>query len=238
MLHDQSSTKRLRFNLRSVLVWVAVIALLIGSYTSVRRERIKNVRLTEQLLIARSEIRLAEDRFEIQTSSSNTSNTKGELSNTRLEGAILTDAVIKGGDQAFQRTVFDNSDLSNASLIGGVSAFQAASFNNATLKNAKLIGGAASFQLAKFENADLSAAVLTGNLQGISLRNANCKGATIKGRLQSANLDAAHFENADMSGVNGEDLGSCYHDTRPTYDVDTKFPDGFDPVAHGWRKTN
>jgi uncharacterized protein YjbI with pentapeptide repeats len=146
-------------------------------------------------------------------------------------------AVIHAGTSAFQRTVFDNSDLSNASLSGGGASFQGASFNHAVLRNAKLAGGSSSFQLATFESADLSGAVLTGNLQGISLRNAKCVDTTIQGSFQGANIDAAQFQDADLSAVESVNLASCYFDAPPTYDANTKFPEGFDPIANGWKKT-
>jgi uncharacterized protein YjbI with pentapeptide repeats len=123
-------------------------------------------------------------------------------------------------------------------LTGGGASFQGASFNNAILRNAKLAGGGSSFQLATFENADLSGAVLSGSLQGVSLRKAKCVGTTINGSFQGANIGAAQFQNADLSAVRSEDLGSCYFDAPPTYDANTKFPDRFDPVTHGWKKTD
>lgn len=238
MLHDRLSTRGLRFNLRTVLVCIALIAFVVGWYTSMERERSRSARLVQQLINAQSQIRLAESRAEIQADASCSGNarTKGVLSRARFEGVNLHGAVVQGGASAFQRTVFDHSDLSNTSLTGGGASFQGASFNNAILRHAKLAGGGSSFQLATFESADLSGAVLTGNLQGVSLRNAKCVGTTIDGSFQGANIDAALFQNADLSGIRSEDLASCYFDAPPTYDVNTKFPDRFDPIAHGWKK--
>jgi Pentapeptide repeats (8 copies) len=239
-MHDRLATKRLRFNLRTGLVFVAFFALVIGWYTSTAQQRARSAWLVQQLMNARSQIQLAESRAEIQADAhaNNDSTAKGLLSGAKLEGMNLRDAVIGGGTSAFQKARFDRSDLSNASLTGGVASFQGASFNNAILRNAKLAGGGSSFQLATFENADLSGAVLTGNLQAVSLRNAKCIGTTISGSFGGANISTAQFQNADLSAVRSEDLASCYSDAPPEYDANTKFPERFDPITHGWKKTD
>jgi uncharacterized protein YjbI with pentapeptide repeats len=230
----------LRFNLRSALFWIAIIAILIGWYTSRERERIRSAKLLQQLLNAQSQIQLAELRADIQhdVASNDVPRNEGVLSSAKFEGVNLRDAVIQGGTSAFQRTVFDNSDLSNASLTGGGASFQGASFNNAKLTNAKLTGGGSSFQLATFDGADLSGAVLTGNLQGVSLRNAKCVGTAINGSFQGANIDGAQFQNADLSSIGSNNLQSCYFEVPPTYDAKTSFPQGFNPVTVGWKKAN
>jgi uncharacterized protein YjbI with pentapeptide repeats len=239
MLHDQRAPRGLRFKLRTVLACIAFTAFVIGWYSSIERERTRSARLVQQLMNAQSQVRMAESRVQIQTNvpSSGNQKAKGVLSKARFEGVNLRDAVIQGGASAFQQTVFDNSDLSNASLTGGGASFQGASFNNAILRNAKLVGGGSALTLATFESADLSGAVLTGNLAGVSLKNAKCLGTTIKGSFQGANIDAAQFQNADLSAIRSEDLGSCYYDAPPTYDTNTKFPARFDPIAHGWKKS-
>jgi uncharacterized protein YjbI with pentapeptide repeats len=238
MLPDRNTPGERRFKLSTLFGSVALLAFAVAWYTSTERERTRNAMLAQQLSNAQSQIKLAESRAEIQSpaASNGAPNAKGVLSEARFEGVNLRGATIQGGESAFQRTVFDNSDLSSASLSGGGASFQGARFKNANLKNAKLTGGGSSFQLAIFENADLSAAILTGNLQGISLRGANCTGATIKGSFQGANIDSAGFSSADLSAIRSDDLASCYFETSPTYDKKTKFPDGFDPIAHGWKK--
>ena len=238
MLQNGRTTGGLRFRLRTVLVCMAFIALVVGWYTSMERERTRSARLLRQLMNAQSQIGLAESRAELQTNVTSGGNppAKGVLSRARFEGVNLRDVVIQGSTSAFQKTVFDKSDLSNASLTGGGASFQGASFNKAILTNAKLVGAGSSFQLATFEGADLSGAALTGNLQGVSLQNAKCIGARINGSFQGANIDAAQFQNADLSAIRGEDLASCYYKTPPTYDANTKFPDRFDPIEYGWKK--
>ena len=238
MLNDRLATKGLRFKLRTVLACVAFIALVIGWYASMERERSTSAKLIQQLINAQFQIGLTESRTEIQAKASSSGNTagKGVLSCARLEGVNLRGANIQGGVSAFQKTVFDSSDLCNASLTGGNASFQGAGFNSAILRNAKLAGGGSSFQLARFEGADLSGAVLIGNLQEVSRRNAKCMGTTINGSFQGANIDAAQFQNADLSAIRSEDLASCYYDASPTYDANTKFPARFDPIAHGWKK--
>jgi uncharacterized protein YjbI with pentapeptide repeats len=194
--------------------------------------------LVQQLQNAKLQIRLAESRAEILANATSQRSLRDKRMSARggFEGIDLRGAVIEAGISAFQKSVFDYSDLSNASLTGGGSSFQGASFYKATLKNAKLAGGGSSFQLANFESADMTGAVLTGNLQGVSLRNAECVGTTIKGSFQGANIDGVQFQSADLSALRSEDLASCYYDAPPTYDANTKFPNGFDPVANGWKK--
>jgi uncharacterized protein YjbI with pentapeptide repeats len=238
MSHDEAAKGGLRFRLRTVLACMAFLALVVGWYTSMERVRARNASLTRQLMNAQMQVRLAESRAEIQSELRAPGNptANGKRSRAGFAGMYLQDAVIQAGTSAFQRTVFDNSNLSNTSLSGGGSSFQGASFNNAVLRNARLSGGGSSFQLATFENADLSGTILTGNLQGISLRNAKCVGATIKGSFQGANIDAAQFQDADLSGIESVNLESCYFDTPPVYNANTKFPDGFDPIVNGWKK--
>jgi hypothetical protein len=38
------------------------------------------------------------------------------------------------------------------------------------------------------------------------------------------------------AGVSLRSVPSCYFDTPPTYNANTKFPNGFDPVGNGWKK--
>ena len=54
--------QRLRFSLRTVLLSMTVLALLIGWYTSNARERARSRALVQQLINARSQVRLAESR--------------------------------------------------------------------------------------------------------------------------------------------------------------------------------
>ncbi len=79
-----------------------------------------------------------------------------------------------------------------------------ANLNGANLSGAKLNG-------ANLHDADLSAADLSGaNLRGANLSDANLSGANLSGaKLRWANLHGA------------------------TYNADTKWPEGFDPVAAG-----
>lgn len=229
-----------RFKLSTVLTWMTIIALLIAWYTSLSRERARNTQLMQQLANAQSQVSLAEMRNQAQAELTRDGGPYGKLKYAvpRFEGMDLRDLAIQGGPSLFQLTVFDNSNLTGASLTGGGSSFQEASFKNAILKNAKLVGGGSSFQVAVFQNADLSGAKLAGNFQGVSLKDAKCTGATITGSFQGANIDGAQFESADVSGIRGEDLASCYFVTPPTYDAKTKFPDGFNPVQNGWKQSD
>jgi len=236
----ESARRRLRFNLRTVLFWMAFLALLIGWFTSNARERARSRELVQQLMNARSQVRLAESRaeFQVEAHAEGGPKARSGLSSGRFEGVDLRDVVIQAGISEFQRTVFDNSDLSHASLAGGGASFQGASFKNTKLRSVKLTGGGSSFQMATFEGADLTDAALTGNLQAMSLRNAKCVGATISGSFQGTSIDGTQFQKADLSAIRSNDLKSCYFEVPPTYDANTKFPQGFDPKAAGWTKFN
>lgn len=238
MHDDRPVPSRRRFHLRTLVICLAFIALFFGWYKSILRERTVRYALLQKQANAQLQKTVIESRASLRdyNPAVSRSKIKGVLSNARLEGVDLRGAMIDGGNSAFQRTVFDHSNLGNASLIGGHGSFQGASFNYTNLQNAKLAGGAGSFQLATFEGADLSGAELTGNLQGVSLANANCTGITISGSFQGAAIDAAQFQHADLSAIASTDLATCYYDAPPTYDANTKFPDGFDPSSHGWKK--
>jgi uncharacterized protein YjbI with pentapeptide repeats len=234
--------QRFRFNLRTVLVSVVFIALAVGWYASAKRERARNLMLSQQLLNAHSQVQLTESRAMgakmRRDGFSHDPSRRQRWADARNEKIDFCDTVIQGGESAFQRADFVNFDFTNASLTGGGASFQHASFENAILKNAKLMGGGSSFQLASFVGADLSGATLTGNLQGLSLQRAKCFGTTIEGSFQGSDIDSAEFQGANLSAIRSEDLHSCYFRIAPTYDANTKFPEAFDPAAAGWNKTN
>jgi uncharacterized protein YjbI with pentapeptide repeats len=180
---------RMRFKLRSALVGVAFIALAVGWYASAKRERARNLMLSQQLPNAHSQVQMAETRamgakMQRDAFSHAPSIMNRVWADARHEKIDFCDTVIQGGESAFQRADFVNFDFTNASLTGGGASFQRASFENAILKNAKLTGGGSSFQLASFVGADLSGAQLTGNLQGLSLQRAKCFGTTIEGSFR------------------------------------------------------
>ena len=101
-----------------------------------------------------------------------------------------------------------DSDLTEADLTGAdlywVNAFRA-KFDRAILKNAQLNG--ANLVEASFKGADLRGAYISYNNIG----------------------SRANLEGADLSGalLDGADLKGC------EYSDSTRFPDGFDPAAHG-----
>ncbi|MEI8022229.1 MAG: pentapeptide repeat-containing protein, partial [Schlesneria sp.] len=61
-------------------------------------------------------------------------------------------------------------------------------------------------------------------------------GAKVSGNFQSVNFSGAKFEGADLSAIDRDNLASCYFKELPMYDARTKFPPGFDPVEHLWRR--
>lgn len=228
----------LRFTSKTVLVATAFIAIFLAWYRSSERYQKKLEMWQIRCANANTQLSVEEmrHRADKRAESTRRSRPDGFHAAAQLVGVNMRDVVLKGDSDAFEHAVFDNTDLRNATLGGGRTSFQCASFNNAILRNARVGGGRTSFQLATFENADLSAATLVGDFQCISLKNANCTGATIEGRIQSANIDGARFEDADLSGTNNVHLDGTHYDEPPTYNANTKFPYGFDPVAMGWKK--
>ena len=61
-------------------------------------------------------------------------------------------------------------------------------------------------------------------------------GAKLSGNFQVVNISGARLEAADLSAIAHDDLASCYFKEPPTYDARTRFPPGFDPVDHSWRR--
>src|SRR4051794_19508734 len=121
-----------RFQLRKVLTWITFVAILIGWYTSLMRERTRSDKriqqLTQQLMNAQSEIRSSNFRTDLRARMHGRlppelgrlgAIGKSVLADANFEHVNLRGAVIQGGVSAFQQTVFDNSDLSDASLTGG-----------------------------------------------------------------------------------------------------------------------
>lgn len=97
--------------------------------------------------------------------------------------------------------------LTGADLSGA--SLRYASLSDASLLNANL------------EDADLGRADLSGaDLEGADLTNANLRYANLgRADLSDANLSDAILTGADLFGA--------------IFDKETKFPEGFDPVAHG-----
>ena len=153
------------------------------------------------------------------------------------EGENLRGATLNR--DSFRLASFKDSDLHGAKLVGGVSSFQGARFDNARLSNCTLTGGASSFQGASFVNSDLSSSVLTGNFQCASFEHATLRGAHIVALtavdFQGVKLDGAAFQQADLSTIAAGALKSCYFTgAPPSYDRETKFPQGFNPTMYGW----
>ena len=123
---------------------------------------------------------------------------------------------VRVGDCVIQRkTVCYEANLKQAQLA------------RASLYRAKLIK--ANLSGSNLWHADLRNANLTGaNLIGADLWYTNLRSAIlINAKLQRANLVNADLNGADLSGA--DLFGASLHDAK--YDADTKWPDGFDPVA-------
>ena len=90
---------------------------------------------------------------------------------------------------------------------------------NADLGDANLYG--ADLRSANLTDANLDSA----DLRGADLHNANLKGADLReADLREANLFGANLGRADLRVANLSDA---------TYNTETMWPEGFDPVAAG-----
>ena len=165
----------------------------------------------------------------------------GKFHGSSFESCLLQDANLSG---SFQGTDFNHCNLANSTFSGDNSSFQLASFVGANLSGAVLTGGGAAFQLCSFVDADLSGAVLTGgggSFQGANFQRAKLFGARIvcpKATAFSAVIiDSTQFQGADLSAISARALESCYFEIPPSYDANTKFPSGFDPLEQLWNRT-
>src|SRR5262249_1737925 len=94
----------MQFRLRTLLGVIAVIAIVIGLYTSIQREHSINAKLVEQLANARDQIRMSDTRGKLHADAESyaTRNGIGGMSAARFDRVNLSDLVIQGGDRAFQ----------------------------------------------------------------------------------------------------------------------------------------
>ena len=149
-----------------------------------------------------------------------------------FDGANLANATL---DASFQMAGFADADLSAAQLTGN---FQCVCFDNANLTNATLSGKGGSFQFASFAGTDLTGASIKGNFQGARFTGAKLVGVTVldsgRSAFQCMDIDGTRFEGADLSTIDRSSLESCFFDTPPSCDEETKFPRGFDPRRQGW----
>ncbi len=105
-----------------------------------------------------------------------------------------------------------------------VADFSVTDLTGADFAGADLEG--ANFYVANLEGADFSGA----NLAGADFLRANLEGANLAGaNLAGANLDWAILWGTDLTGANMAE--ARLHEA--TADTDTRWPDGFDPVAAG-----
>ncbi len=158
------------------------------------------------------------------------------LRDVDLTGANLTDTNLSGVDLSGAN--LERANLSNAALS------KKANLRDADLRGANLRGAqldTADLRGANLDNADLHGANLFeanlshadlrgANLTGALLLFANLRGANLSGLdLKGADLLCADLRNANLSESNlsGVDVSGAH------YNADTKWPEGFDPVAAG-----
>jgi uncharacterized protein YjbI with pentapeptide repeats len=234
-----------RFSIRRLVFLILLVAMLLGWVSSEQRVKLEQQRadrerraLAQLRRYAEEELRRARDELQDQLRSPQRDRNRS-FWEADLEGSNLSGMTIASDKNAFQRASFRECVLEGARLEGGASSFQFARFDAAKLARAYLKGDVASFQESTFVGADLTDAILIGgsaSFQSASFEGATLVGAKLSGNFQSANISGARFEGADLSLIAGANLADCYFKDPPTYDARTKFPPGFDPVEHSWRR--
>ncbi len=255
---------RPQFTIRTMLFVTLLIALGMGWYSSMERAREKLRREGEERRKLYRLMKDATNQYNLSLWR-NKARERAESKQREVAGVNLKDAKIEVGEFAFAETSFidcsfrnailridggafqgsqlDNTDLADVELTASGSTFQSASFVSADLSGAVITCSGASFQGASFANADLSGAVLTTggtSFQGVSLDGAKLTAARLEFDVvsfQGANINGAQFQGADLSTADWRTLeGWCYFETPPSYDEETRFPAGFDPVERGWTR--
>lgn len=162
---------------------------------------------------------------------------EAHLDRADLRGAVLNFAKLNG-------TKLNSADLRGTTLRGAT--LTGAKLNFAELNEAKLdlakLNGATLF-LATLNGADLRGAKLTGaemtgaklllaELNEADLRGAEMTGAELNGAtLTGAKLNGATLTGAELTGAKLDD----HYAGSPIYDEHTKFPEGYDPEAAGFK---
>jgi type II secretory pathway pseudopilin PulG len=227
-----------RFSIRELVFLIILVALALGWATSQQRADRERRQQEQRLRYAEEELRRARDELQDQQRGQRPDRLRS-FWEADLEGSNLAGMTIASNGNAFQRASFRKCRLEGATLAGGDSSFQLARFDAAKLARARLTGGGSSFQMSSFVGADLTGATLMGggaSFQNASFEDAILIGATLSGNFQAVNISGAKLEAADLSAIARDDLASCYFKDPPTYDARTKFPPGFDPVEHSWRR--
>lgn len=227
-----------KYSTSSLFVLLFIVAILFGWFNTVRHARHERNVLSRRVEYAEQELHRKVDELQSLRKGIMPDETRS-FWQAGLEGSNLAAMTISSYSNAFQRASFVDCNLSDAALSGGGSAFQQARFDGAKLQGATLVGGVASFQAASFVKSDLSRAKLTGGVnsfQQATFEDANLLDAVLVGSFQRVNLSGATLQGADLSGIESTDLETCYFKQPPTYNAETKFPAGFDPVQQQWRK--
>jgi len=149
--------------------------------------------------------------------------TRSDLAGIDLESTDLTFVYFDGSDLKganLRNADLRNSALPQANLAGAVLA--GADLREVQMAFADLSG-------SDMRNVDASAVESHDGIRtvvgmyGVDLREADLRGADLTGvSILAADLRGAHLLGADLRGA--------------IYDVDTKFPEGFDPGSRGMRQ--
>ncbi len=206
--------QRDKLTMRSMLAWFWLMR--IGPIICARKAYLVGASMPDQTIRGAdfSEANLQEADFSRTTLRSG-SNPSAETPFTNFSRAILDRARLINAD--LSECYFDETSLRGALLIG--SGIRGSLFAEAKLDDAMMqqVDGVD----ATFDRASLTAA----NLNGARLRGASFVGANLKGAsLQAAQLHGVNFRDAVLEGASLHAAG---------YDDETRWPDGFDPVAAG-----
>ncbi len=229
-----------KYSTRSLFVLLFIVAILFGWYNTVRRAQLDRNLMYKRVEYAEQELRRKTDELQRLRKGVTPDETRS-FWQAGLEGTNLASMTISSNSNAFQRASFADCNLRDASLSGGGSSFQEARFDGANLQGATLVGGSASFQAASFVKSNLTRAKLFGgpaSFQQASFEEATLVDAVLVGSFQRVNLNGAKLNGADLTGIASTDLETCYFKQPPTYNAQTKFPAGFDPVQQQWRKVS
>lgn len=152
-------------------------------------------------------------------------------------GSTVKDVAVAAAEELRRSGWLQDGSLKGASLV--YANLEGANLAGANLQETKLAG--ANLEGANLREAHMEKSILVtsrlkeaflvsahlegGSLQGAHMQGAHLEGAYLQGaHLRGADLQGAYLQKADLQGT---DL------TDAIYDVQTKWPDRFDPEAAG-----
>jgi len=156
-----------------------------------------------------------------------------------LQGANLSSSTINSA-------VLDGADLTNANLtdVWIIGSLEGTSLRGAVLDRSRISANSGGADLTSASGKDTE---FTGDFSGTSFNDVSLTGATFRNvkldrtSFDGAVLDKIRFENVSLKGADLSKSGliasnvTNFFSIGVTYDCLTKFPDGFNPLAGGFR---